>query len=58
MARSVVVKLGAPFSQATEESLGDRTALYRLAVTKEDGTPVALCHGMAYRKTERFIEES
>ena len=38
------------YAEATEESLGRRTALYRLAVTTEDGSLVALCHGTVYRK--------
>lgn len=40
------------FAEATEESLGRRTALYRLAVTTEGGKPVALCHGTVYRKNQ------
>ena len=40
------------YAEATEESLGRRTGLYRLAVATEDGAPVALCHGMAYRKKQ------
>ena len=40
------------YAEATEESLGRRTALYRLSVTTEDGKPVALCHGTVYRKQE------
>jgi acyl-CoA thioesterase len=40
------------YAEATEESLGRRTALYRLAVTTEDGNPVALCHGTVYRKNQ------
>lgn len=39
-------------AEATEEHLGGRTGLYRLAVTKEDGTLVALCQGTAYRKKQ------
>jgi hypothetical protein len=45
-----------PDAEATEESLGHRTALYRLAVTTEDGDLVALCYGTVYRKRERFVE--
>jgi acyl-CoA thioesterase len=40
------------YAEATEESMGGRTALYRLAVTMEDGTLVALAHGTVYRKRE------
>ena len=40
------------YAEATEESLGRRTALYRLAVLTEDGTSVALCHGTVYRKDQ------
>jgi acyl-CoA thioesterase len=43
------------YAEATEESLGRRTALYRLAVTMEDGTLVALCHGTVYRKREAVV---
>lgn len=39
-------------AEATEESLGNRTSLYRLAVKAEDGTLVALAHGRAHRKKE------
>jgi acyl-CoA thioesterase len=44
-------------AEATEENLSGRTGLYRLAVTKEDGTLVALCHGTAYRKKQPFLED-
>ncbi|MBN1811314.1 MAG: hydroxyphenylacetyl-CoA thioesterase PaaI [Anaerolineae bacterium] len=44
-------------AEATEEHLGGRTGLYRLAVAKEDGTPVALCHGTAYRKRQPLLED-
>lgn len=40
------------YAEATEENLSRRTALYRLAVTTEDGTPVALAHGTVYRKSK------
>jgi acyl-CoA thioesterase len=43
------------YAEATEESLGNRTALYHLAVTSEDGTPVALAHGTVYRKREQLV---
>jgi acyl-CoA thioesterase len=43
------------YAEATEESLGRRTALYRMAVTTDDGTLVALCHGTVYRKSETFV---
>jgi acyl-coenzyme A thioesterase PaaI-like protein len=39
-----------------EEHLGGRTGLYRLTVTKEDGTLVALAHGTAYRKKQSLLE--
>ena len=42
------------YAEATEESLGNRTALYRLTVTAEDGTPIALCHGTVFRKSEQW----
>jgi acyl-CoA thioesterase len=43
------------YAEATEESLGRRTALYRLAVTTEDNTLVALAHGTVYRKKEEWL---
>lgn len=43
-------------AEATEEHLGGRIGLYRLAVTKEDGTLVALAHGTAYRKKQSLLE--
>ncbi len=42
-------------AEATEENLGRRTALYRLAVSAEDGTLVALCHGTVYRKEQALV---
>lgn len=42
------------YAEGTEESLGRRTALCRLAVTTEDGTLVALGHGLVYRKQEQL----
>lgn len=45
------------YAEATEENLGRRTALYRMAVATEDGTLVALCHGTVYRKKEQLDEE-
>lgn len=39
-------------AEATEEHLGRRTGLYRLAVTAEDGALVALAHGTVYRKDQ------
>jgi acyl-CoA thioesterase len=41
------------YAEATEESLGRRIGVYRLTVTKEDGTLVATCQATAYRKTEQ-----
>lgn len=43
------------YAEATEESLGRRTALYRLAVTTGEGTLVALCHGTVYRKQSPVV---
>jgi acyl-CoA thioesterase len=45
------------YAEATEESLGRRTALYRLSVTAEDGTAVALCHGTVYRKNQLLLDD-
>jgi acyl-CoA thioesterase len=39
-------------AEASEESKSRRTALYRLSVTAEDGTTVALCHGTVYRRNQ------
>jgi acyl-CoA thioesterase len=44
------------YAEATEESIGRRTALYRLAVRAEDGTLVALCHGTVYRRSQMLLE--
>ncbi|MBN1429986.1 MAG: hydroxyphenylacetyl-CoA thioesterase PaaI [Anaerolineae bacterium] len=43
------------YAEATEEHLGHRIALYRLAVTTEDGTLIALCHGTVYRKEQSLV---
>ena len=43
------------YAEAKEESLGNRTALYRLAVTTEDGILVALAHGTVYRKRDQWV---
>lgn len=42
-------------AEAFEESLGGRTALYRIAVRSEDGTLIASCQGTVYRKAEEKI---
>lgn len=42
-------------AEATEESLGHRSSLYRLAVMTEDNTLVALAHGRAHRKREEWL---
>jgi acyl-CoA thioesterase len=44
-------------AEATEESLGRRTGLYRMAVTTEAGDLVALCHGTAYRRNRPLIPD-
>ena len=43
-------------AEATEEYLGERTALYHITVTTDGGDLVASCHGVVYRKRERFLE--
>ena len=49
----VAVPLGTRlYAEATEESLSRRTALYRMAVSMQDGSLVALCHGTVYRKNQ------
>jgi acyl-CoA thioesterase len=45
-------------AEGTEEHVGGRTGLYRLAVTTENGTLVALCHGTAYRKKQPLIQDA
>ena len=45
-------------AEAIEVHCGNRTGLYRMTVTDADGNQVAELHGMAYRKNERFLEES
>lgn len=42
--------------EATEEHLGQRTALYHITVSTEKGDLVASCHGVVYRRKERFLE--
>ncbi len=42
--------------EATEEHLGKRTALYHITVSTEEGDLVASCHGVVYRRKERFLE--
>ena len=44
-------------AEAAEEHLGGRTGLYRLTVTREDGTLVALAHGTAYRRKQPLLED-
>ena len=44
------------YAEATEESLSRRTALYRLSVTTENGTLVALAHGTVYRKQSSLLD--
>jgi acyl-CoA thioesterase len=45
-------------AEAREESLGRRIGVYRLHVTREDGTLVAVAQATAYRKTEvKTVEE-
>ena len=52
-----MVTLGAKLiAEATEEHLGKRTALYHITVSTDDGDLVASCHGVVYRKKERFLE--
>lgn len=45
-------------AEAIEVRCGNRTGLYRMTVTDSDSNLVAELHGMAYRKDERFLEES
>jgi acyl-CoA thioesterase len=44
-------------AEATEEHLGQRTALYDITVRDEGGDLVASCHGVVYRKKERFLDD-
>ncbi len=43
-------------AEAVEVRRGERTALYRITVSQQDGGTVAELHGMVYRKRERFLE--
>ena len=38
------------YTEATEEKLGKRTALYRITVTDEAGGLIASCQGLVYRR--------
>jgi acyl-coenzyme A thioesterase PaaI-like protein len=44
-------------AEATEEHRGQRTALYDITVRDEGGDLVASCHGVVYRKKERFLDD-
>ncbi len=41
-------------AEATEEHLGNRTGLYHMRVMTGEGTLIAACHGMAYRRREHL----
>ena len=41
-------------AEATEEHLGNRTGLYHMRVMTQEGTLIAACHGMAYRRREHL----
>jgi acyl-CoA thioesterase len=43
-------------AEATEEHLGNRTALYHITVSTDEGELIASCHGIVYRKKEWFLE--
>jgi uncharacterized protein (TIGR00369 family) len=43
-------------AEATEEHLGQRTALYHITVVTDAGDLVASCHGVVYRKEDQFPE--
>jgi acyl-CoA thioesterase len=43
-------------AEATEEHLGQRTALYHITVVTDAGDLVASCHGVVYRKKDQFPE--
>ncbi|MEM3462384.1 MAG: hydroxyphenylacetyl-CoA thioesterase PaaI [Candidatus Bathyarchaeia archaeon] len=42
-------------AEAFEESLGGRTALYRIVVRSEDGSLIASCQGTVYRRDEGIV---
>lgn len=44
-------------AEATEEHMGRRTALYHITVKSEVGNLIASCHGVVYRKKERFLDD-
>lgn len=39
---------------ASEESKGERSALYHIKVVNQSGKTVAVCHGTVFRTGERF----
>jgi acyl-CoA thioesterase len=43
-------------AEGVEVRCGQRTGLYRMTVTDENGNLVAELHGMAYRKNTHFLE--
>jgi acyl-CoA thioesterase len=43
-------------AEGVEVRLGNRTGLYRMTVTDDNGNLVAELHGMAYRKGTPFLE--
>lgn len=46
------------YAEAKEEKLGKRTALYHITVNDEGGGLIASCHGIVYRRDERFMENA
>ncbi|MEM1538037.1 MAG: hydroxyphenylacetyl-CoA thioesterase PaaI [Candidatus Nezhaarchaeales archaeon] len=62
MALSITINYRHPVSkgvrliaEAVEESLGQRTALYRMTVTTEKGDLVAVCQGLVYRWEKALV---
>jgi acyl-CoA thioesterase len=52
-----MVEVGAELiAEATEEHLGNRTALYHITVSNDEGELIASCHGTVYRRKEWFLE--
>ena len=52
-----MVEVGAKLiAEATEEHLGNRTALYHITVSTDEGELIASCHGMVYRRKEWLLE--
>jgi len=43
------------YAEAKEEKLGKRTALYHITVSTANNELIASCHGIVFRKEEKFL---